>query len=158
SATRGCVDHRIDHDGVDQLSRPRLLILGTGFGAFSLLRRVDVRAYDVTVVSPRNHFLFTPLLPSTTVGTIEFRTAIEPVRPRCDGVQFYLGKAVELDLTERRVRCQSVLDETAWEQPYEILVLAVGCVTNSFGVPGVEEHAHFLKELEDARRIRQTLT
>ena len=36
--------------------------------------------YDVVIVSPRNHFLFTPLLPSTTVGTIEFRSIIEPIR------------------------------------------------------------------------------
>jgi len=36
--------------------------------------------YDVIVVSPRNHFLFTPLLASTTVGTLEFRTVMEPVR------------------------------------------------------------------------------
>lgn len=36
-------------------------------------REVNKERYDVTVVSPRNHFLFTPLLPSTTVGTLEFR-------------------------------------------------------------------------------------
>ena len=34
----------------------------------------------ITVVPPRNHFLFTPLLPSTTVGTLEFRCVQEPVR------------------------------------------------------------------------------
>lgn len=36
-------------------------------------REVDKEKYEVTVISPRNHFLFTPLLPSTTVGTLEFR-------------------------------------------------------------------------------------
>lgn len=36
-------------------------------------REIDKDKYDVTVISPRNHFLFTPLLPSTTVGTLEFR-------------------------------------------------------------------------------------
>ncbi|CAN0550261.1 unnamed protein product, partial [Ectocarpus sp. 8 AP-2014] len=43
-------------------------------------REVDKKKYDVTVISPRNHFLFTPLLPSTTVGTLEFRCIQEPVR------------------------------------------------------------------------------
>src|SRR5205809_1150296 len=58
----------------------RLLILGSGFAAFRLLKAIDPHAYAVTVVSRRNHFLFTPLLPSTAVGTIEYRTIPEPLR------------------------------------------------------------------------------
>lgn len=139
------------------MERKRLLILGTGFGAFALQRKIDLRLYDVTIVSPRNHFLFTPLLPSTTVGTVEFRTVIEPVRPRRLGVRFFLGRAIHLDLSGRTVHCQSVVNDEEWEQPFDILALAVGCVTNTFGLPGVDKHAHFLKEIEDARRIRQTL-
>lgn len=54
-------------------TRKRLVILGTGWGSYSVLRKVDKKLYDVIVVSPRNHFLFTPLLCSTTVGTLEFR-------------------------------------------------------------------------------------
>ena len=60
--------------------RERLIILGTGWGGYSVLRKVDKRKFDVIVISPRNHFLFTPLLASTTVGTLEFRSIIEPVR------------------------------------------------------------------------------
>lgn len=45
-------------------------------------REVNKERYDVTVVSPRNHFLFTPLLPSTTVGTLEFRySSIFSIKP-----------------------------------------------------------------------------
>jgi NADH:ubiquinone reductase (non-electrogenic) len=138
------------------MNRPRLLILGSGFGAFSLLRRVDLRGHDVTVVSPRNHFLFTPLLPSTTVGTVEFRTIIEPVRTARRGIRFHLGSAESIDFQARLVRCRGA-DSTAWEQPYDLLVIAAGCVTNTFGVPGVTEHACFLKELADARLLRQRL-
>ena len=53
--------------------RKRLVILGTGWGSYSVLKQIDKKQYDVLVVSPRNHFLFTPLLCSTTVGTLEFR-------------------------------------------------------------------------------------
>lgn len=42
-------------------------ILGSGWAGYQLARSLDKRQYDVTVVSDRNHFLFTPLLPSTTV-------------------------------------------------------------------------------------------
>ena len=53
--------------------RKKLIILGTGWGSYSVLKSINKSLYDVIVVSPRNHFLFTPLLTSTTVGTLEFR-------------------------------------------------------------------------------------
>ena len=52
-------------------SKKTLVILGTGWGAVSLLKKLDTENYNVIVVSPRNYFLFTPLLPSCTTGTIE---------------------------------------------------------------------------------------
>ena len=55
------------------VDRKRLVILGTGWSSYSLLKNIDKKKYDVIVISPRNHFLFTPLLASTTVGTLEFR-------------------------------------------------------------------------------------
>jgi hypothetical protein len=53
--------------------REKLVILGTGWGSYSVLKTIDKNKFDVIVVSPRNHSLFTPLLCSTTVGTLEFR-------------------------------------------------------------------------------------
>jgi NADH:ubiquinone reductase (non-electrogenic) len=135
--------------------RPRLLILGSGFAAFRLLKRVDLRAYAVTVVSRRNHFLYTPLLPSTAVGTIEFRTIVEPIRRSRPGARFLLGEAEALDPERRTVSCRSRDGASAWEQPYDVLVIAVGAEGNTFGVPGVREHACALKELADARTIRE---
>ena len=43
--------------------RPRLLVLGCGFAGFSLLYRLDRSAWDVTLLTPRNYFLFTPCCP-----------------------------------------------------------------------------------------------
>ena len=60
----------------DTKRRQRLVILGTGWGSYSVLRSINKKLYDVIVVSPRDHFLFTPLLCSTTVGTLEFRSVI----------------------------------------------------------------------------------
>ena len=48
-------------------------MLGTGWGAMSLLRGIDTAKYDVVVISPRNHFVFTPLLAGSAVGTLEHR-------------------------------------------------------------------------------------
>ena len=52
--------------------RQRLVVLGCGWGSYSLLRSVNKKKFDVICISPRNHFLFTPLLASTTVGKKEF--------------------------------------------------------------------------------------
>lgn len=137
--------------------KPKLVILGTGFAAFSLLKDIDARLFDVTVVSPRNHFLFTPLLPSTTVGTIEFRSIIESIRVARPDVQYYQAWCKELDLEKKVLRCEGALDQRAFRLNYDILVIAVGSVSNTYGVPGVKEHALFLKDLADARAIRQKI-
>jgi NADH dehydrogenase FAD-containing subunit len=56
------------------------------------------------VVSPRNHFLFTPLLPSTAVGTLEFRCIQEPVRTIKD-IHYYQMVVNNIDFSARRVDC-----------------------------------------------------
>lgn len=68
--------------GVNQTEpkKKTVLVLGTGWAAISFLRDIDASAYDVQVLSPRNYFAFTPLLPSVTCGTVEARSIVEPVR------------------------------------------------------------------------------
>ncbi len=135
---------------------PRLVVLGTGFGAFNLVKRVG-NGYDVTVISPRNHFLFTPLLPGTTVGTLEFRSIIEPIRHARSDITFYHAAATGLDTAARQVQCRGTAAGDPFTVPYDILVIAVGAVSNTFNVPGVEQYALFLRELHDARELRQRI-
>lgn len=87
------------------MNRPRLLLLGTGFGAFGLLRSINRRSCDVTVVSPRNDFLFTPFLPSMTVGTIEFRSIVGPVRSVYRGIRFHQARCTGIDFQARVAHC-----------------------------------------------------
>jgi hypothetical protein len=60
--------------------REKVLILGTGWGAAAFLKDIDTDLYDVTVISPRNYFLFTPMLAGASVGTVEYRSITQPVR------------------------------------------------------------------------------
>ena len=60
--------------------KERIIVLGTGWGAASFLKSIDCNKYDVTVISPRNYFVFTPMLAGASVGTVEFRSITEPVR------------------------------------------------------------------------------
>ena len=61
-------------------TKERVVVLGSGWGATAFLKNIDTDLYDVTVVSPRNYFLFTPMLAGATVGTVEYRSITEPIR------------------------------------------------------------------------------
>lgn len=60
--------------------KEKIVVLGTGWGAASFLKEVDTTKYDVTIISPRNYFLFTPMLAGASVGTVEYRSITEPIR------------------------------------------------------------------------------
>lgn len=115
-------------------SKKSLVILGTGWASVSLLKSLDTENYNVIVISPRNYFLFTPLLPSCTTGTIEHRSIMEPIRSilthRKGAVTFYEAEASSID-PERKVvkmmdnsEVKGAISET--EVPYDMLVIGVG--------------------------------
>ncbi|CAR30675.1 KLTH0H15708p [Lachancea thermotolerans CBS 6340] len=141
--------------------RKTLVILGSGWGSVSLLKNLDTTLYNVVVVSPRNYFLFTPLLPSTPVGTIELKSIVEPVRSiarRAPGeVTYYEAEALDVDPVGKTVKVKSVSGSDAdavRDLKYDYLVVGVGAQPTTFGIPGVFENASFLKEIPDAQEIR----
>ncbi|KAL5119588.1 NADH:ubiquinone oxidoreductase [Pleosporales sp. CAS-2024a] len=143
-------------------SKKTLVVLGTGWGAVSLLKKLDTENYNVIVVSPRNYFLFTPLLPSCTVGTIEHRSIMEPIRNflrhKKAAVKYYEAEATKIDYEKRIVYINDdseIKGESfKTEVPFDMLVVGVGAENATFGIPGVREHGLFLKEVGDAQRIR----
>ena len=144
--------------GRNAASRPRLVVLGCGFGGYSLLYRLRRRReLDVTVVSPRNYFLFYPLLASATVGTVEFRSITEPVPRRLRHVRLIQATAQSIDFAARRVSCRAAVGEDRFDIPYDLLVVAVGAGVADYGVEGVFEHALPLKSVADARAIRKAI-
>ncbi|ETI21694.1 hypothetical protein G647_08041 [Cladophialophora carrionii CBS 160.54] len=146
-------------------SKKTLVILGTGWGTVSLLKKLDTENYNVVVVSPRNYFLFTPLLPSCTVGTIEHRSIMEPIRNilrhKKANVKYYEAEATKIDYEKRVVYAKDESeikgDVMETEIPFDMLVIGVGAENATFGIPGVREHACFLKEVNDAQKIRKQI-
>ena len=91
----------------------------------------------MTVISPSNHFLFTPLLPSTAVGTLEFRCIQEPVRSHLGPLGNYVqAKARELDPEKQILKCETVHNDI-FELEYDKLVISVGVKTNVSARKGV---------------------
>lgn len=140
------------------VKKQKLVVLGGGWAGYRLIKGINLNLFDVTVVSPRNHFLFTPLLASASVGTLEFRDITEPLASARNNNEdyHYLNASVKLiDKQRKIVECHTeYINEKPFELKYDKLVVAVGCDVNTMGVPGVQENALFLKELRDARWIR----
>lgn len=135
--------------------RPRLLILGCGFAGYSLVSRLKARFWDVTLLTPRNYFLFTPLLPSAVAGTVEFRSILEPARQRLRGVRVIEGSAEFIDWEARQASCVGAVGGEKFTLLWDHLVIAVGSTVADFGIPGVVENTLKLYTVEDARAIRR---
>ncbi|XP_010906380.1 external alternative NAD(P)H-ubiquinone oxidoreductase B2, mitochondrial isoform X4 [Elaeis guineensis] len=75
-------DSKSDHAIASSQVAPKkkVVVLGTGWAGTTFLKNLDSSLYDVQVVSPRNYFAFTPLLPSITCGTVEPCSIVEPIR------------------------------------------------------------------------------
>lgn len=168
--------------------RERVVILGSGWAGFTVARSLDAKKYQAVVVSPRTYFAFTPLLASTAVGTLEFRTALEPVRSKRTKVDFFHGWADNVDFKNKTITIEEAVDDPTqgmalttdrhadqtkeqrelgrkedvekgkqFDLTYDKLIVTVGCYSQTFGTPGVKEHAFFLKDVGDARKIRNRL-
>lgn len=139
-------------------NRPKVVVLGTGWGSLYFLDQIDPTKYDVTVVSPRSYFVFTPLLTAALSGTLSLRSVIEPIRNRMfwggrKVMEYLEGSAEDVDIENKRVQCKDNYGEE-FSLSFDKLVIAIGSETNTFGIPGVREHASFMKEVEDVREIR----
>ncbi|ESQ36181.1 hypothetical protein EUTSA_v10007398mg [Eutrema salsugineum] len=149
--------------------KPRVLVLGSGWAGCRLMKGIDTSIYDVVCVSPRNHMVFTPLLASTCVGTLEFRSVAEPISriqpaiSREPGSYYFLANCSRLDSDNHEVHCETVTDGLSTLKPwkfkiaYDKLVLACGAEASTFGINGVLENAIFLREVHHAQEIRRKL-
>ncbi|RKO99817.1 hypothetical protein CXG81DRAFT_30109 [Caulochytrium protostelioides] len=137
---------------------PKLVVLGSGWGATALIKELEPGGYATTVISPENYFLFTPLLPEATVGSVESRSLMENMRKICRRARarFVEAEAYDIHVDDKMVEVVSRSGEH-FLVPYDKLVVAVGAGNASLGVPGVGEHTRYLKTIRDAKRIRSDI-
>jgi NADH dehydrogenase FAD-containing subunit len=149
----------------EDASRKTVVVLGSGWASHALMKCVDTAKVRLIVVSPVNHFTFTPMLASAAVGTVEYRSMTEAVRAANPCIHDYLeGKATSVNVANRTVtvKLNSLLTEIREGEPPEIvipydhLVVSVGSQIDDKGVPGAEKTLR-LKTTDDARRLRQAV-
>ena len=136
----------------------RIVVLGGGFGGMEAIRVLEKRLrhrrdVELLLISDKNYVLFTPLLPQVASSLVEPRHIAQPIRDVRGQRRFRFrrDRVERIDLNARRVYlAEGVVD-------YDRLVIALGGVTPTFNIPGVESYALEYKSLEDAILLRDHL-
>ncbi len=131
-------------------TKPRVVILGAGFGGLTAARAMAKDA-DVTLVDRHNFQTFLPLLYQVSTAGLAADHVVHPIRGalRKSGVKFRMGSPLSVDHKNKTVKLDSseVLE-------FDHLVVALGSATADFDVPGVAEYGMGMKSVNEAITIR----
>ncbi|MEA2845376.1 MAG: hypothetical protein QOG78_657 [Rhodospirillaceae bacterium] len=136
------------------MARPRIVIVGAGFGGLSAAHGLAGAPADVTVIDQRNYHLFQPLLYQVATAGLSPAQIAQPIRAilrDAENVRVILGRVASVDRQRRRVQ----LDDR--EIDYDVLVLAMGSRHAYFGHDDWESVAPGLKTIDDATGIRRRI-
>lgn len=132
--------------------RPRVVVLGGGFGGLWAARSLRRARVDVVLVDKKNHHVFQPLLYQVATAGLSPGDIASPIRyilRRQTNVQVLLAEVRAIDTAQQRV----LLD--IGEVPYDGLIVATGATHAYFGHDEWQAHAPGLKTLDDALAIRR---
>ena len=130
--------------------KPRVVILGAGFGGLTAARAMADTAH-VTVVDRHNFQTFLPLLYQVSTAGLAADHVAHPIRGalRKSGVQFRMGSPISVDHKNKTIKLDSS-EVLAFDQ----LIVALGSVTADFSIPGVAQYALGMKSVSEALAIR----
>ncbi|HKM90489.1 MAG TPA: NAD(P)/FAD-dependent oxidoreductase [Candidatus Acidoferrales bacterium] len=142
----------------------RVVILGGGFAGMETAAALENilggdPGVSITLVSETNALLFTPMLAEVAGSSLEASHISTPLRTSLHSAAFVRGRVVAVDLPKRQISLESpaipgMAPEPARELEFDHLVLALGSVSNFFGLKNVEKQAFNFKNLLDSIRIR----
>src|SRR5204863_7785252 len=134
--------------------KPRVVILGAGFGGLEAAKKLACEAVRVTVVDRTNYHLFQPLLYQVATAALSPADIAAPVRAilsKCKNMGVILAEVQSIDVNAKKVR---MVDG---DLDYDYLIVATGARHSYFGQPEWERLAPGLKSLEDAVEIRRRI-
>src|ERR1700720_3430900 len=136
-----------------------VVIVGSGFTGFECARHLARKLLkhntpaDITIISPVDYMLYTPLLPDVAGGVVDARFVAIPLANTLRGVQAIRGRVDSVDFDGRTVTFTDP-EERSRSLSWDRLVLTPGSVTRLFDVPGLAEHARGLKSTAEALYLR----
>jgi len=137
------------------MKRPRVVILGVGFGGMSAAKELEAEDVEVVVIDQHNYHTFLPLLYQVATSGLNPADVAYPARGlfrRKRKVLFRQGTVIGVDWERQQV-------DLAGEDPiwYDHLIVGIGASANFFGVPGAAEHTFPLYSMSDALKVRNYL-
>lgn len=154
----------------DAEQSPRIVVIGGGAGGLELVSRLGRKLgrkgrARITLIDGRLSHLWKPLLHEVAAGTLDSQQDdLDYIaQAHWRNFRFHLGRFEGLDRKNKQVHIAETLDEKRKlvipprNIPYDLLVIAVGSVSNDFGTPGVREHCMFLDNREQADAFQRQL-
>ena len=131
--------------------RPRVVVIGAGFGGLSVVRGLARAPVDVLLIDRTNYHAFWPLLYQVATAGLEPQQIAQPVRAilrRIPNARFRVATAQSVDLAR-----QVVISDIG-ALPYDELIVSAGSATNYFGLKHIETESYGLKEIPEALALR----
>ena len=142
-------------------AKKQIVILGGGFGgvytARCLERLLRPEEADICLVNRENYWVYQPMLPEVISGSIGLTDVVSPIRRLCPRTHLVMREVEEIDLKNRVVIVSPGFRPRQLKLPYDYLVIALGEVTNFYGMPGMLENARPFRTLADAIALRNHL-
>lgn len=135
--------------------RPKVMIIGAGFGGLFAAREFAGQPVDVLLVDRNNFHTFTPLLYQVATAALDPSQIAHPVRSifhKVQNVNFLLGEVTGIDDEARTVAITA--GDRHLVESYDYLIIAAGSVPNYFGNEQFRLNAFELRTLRDSVRLR----
>jgi len=137
----------------------RIVVLGGGFAGVYAARHLEKMfardaGVEITLVSRDNFFLFTPMLHEVAASDLDITHIVSPLRTLLKRTTIFVGDVEAIDLERRRVAVSHGFERHGHNLAYDQLVIALGSITNFYGLPGLEQRALTMKTLGDAIHLR----
>ena len=136
-------------------AEPHIIVLGAGFAGAGAVRKLKDAPVRITIIDQNDYHTFQPLLYQLATNELDTTQVGFPVREtmhRQDNAVFHQAKVTGVDLAGKQVHLDGMEPMT-----YDYLVVGLGAVVNTFGVPGADDHAFPLYTIRDALRLKYQL-
>jgi NADH dehydrogenase len=138
--------------------RKQILILGGGFGGIYTARHLErilgPDQADIQIVNQENYWVYQPMLPEVISSSIGITDVVSPIRRLCPRSHLVMRGVENIDLKNKVVTVSPGFKPRHLELHYDYLVIALGAITNFYGMPGMIENAKPFRTLADAIALR----
>jgi NADH dehydrogenase len=137
-----------------QAGRPRVVIVGAGFGGINAAHALGNSGVDALIVDRNNYHGFWPLLYQVATAALEPESIAYPVRAifrRFRNIDFQMAEVQDIDFDKKQVHTD------IGTYSYDYLILSAGSANNYFGNSALSSQTYGLKDIDEAERLRNRI-